>query len=506
MLRIRDENLEQLFYEKLPQGSKEVLESLSDYLKKVIMSRMFKDENLPDLSLLFQLLLVEGSERQQIIKEKKGIDLSPYRTEPYCLVALIFNICPIDNLVSDYAVYAMDKVINYDLANAIVEYANKRNRGGYKLNNFLHLDLFELVENGVVNFYSLDINKQEDLLFGKRILDKVQVLTHECVKSILEILTLQEFCEFQGINENNIEFLLELISLPEIDKEQRKKIRTLPWLLTANGVAAIRENLLTLDQVKKFSSSKSILSDIGLYYLRNKYFTAEDAIEMSLIQDWQGSNLDLICLPQGKEAFTLGLINIDDAKKYPLTFLKSFEVKTIFSAMSEGLVTLQQVVSMPEHVISYLFKPQGMLVLKKKLFSPEQVAGISIDNLSMLFSSVNPDIITALELKLITPEDFVGGGKYTKIRSKDFPGEVEALIDEYMQKNYGDKKENIIAIQSQCRKLYSESKLGLFQNINSLLSTPHKVNINNLHGLNEILLQTESGKVADASEKMRKFM
>ncbi len=148
----------------------------------------------------------------------------------------------------------------------------------------------------------------------------------------------------------------------------------LKHLLCDSGIIALRERLITIEQVIAMPTTNyltCLLNFNGIAALREHLITPEQVIDMSH-SNYVGYLFD---------------------NNYGIV------------ALREGLITPKQIRDMPNFVyLLYLFKNvNGITALRERLITPEQVAAMpSANYVESLFLNVNG--ITALRKGLITPE------------------------------------------------------------------------------------------------------
>jgi len=540
------------FYKKLPPNSKEVFEKLSAPLKSIVDKRI-KGNNIPELTNLIEALKLPPNERMALIEDITKIKSRCNSVNDSEAVSILLNIYPVSKLRSLYynyetAIYMLDqKIISFDLIDAMGQH-----RGSQDHIVWNDYSIFKLINPDIINFNDLDPKNPADVDLAFTILKRMEILIKEDCQHLLMTsgLSVKELCSLKvkkisgycftniDLNAENIKFLSALSTI--IDKEKIKSIKQLQTVLTPNGIEALRDNLLTVEQINQFDFGSSvhevdplklILSDNGLACLRDKLLTGQDAVLLSKIIDdrekWSRSknnNLKNLLTDEGVYALKKGIISVDDAKTYFLTHLC---IKGAVEALQEKLITIGQLsqftsscplndflneiglqalrdklFSVEDILLSgqleqlrELLNPIGLIALRKKLITPQEASLIKWDCLYSLLN--NPYIIEALELKLVSPSDFYVDGKYEKGISEST---TQYLIADY--KNCDPTKspakfQNVIAVQSRCRSYCEHSKFTLFKEINHT-----KININNLHQLHEVLSLAERGKVVEAEERM----
>ena len=170
---------------------------------------------------------------------------------------------------------------------------------------------------------------------------------------------------------------------------------------TKNLYMALREKIITPEQIIKFSSSyhywPELLSDSGLEALRHGFITFEQAICCD--------NISRVISKNGMIAFHENLITMEQAilVKELDYLLSDFGLQ----ALRENLITPAQAKNVYYMAgaggrygnLRYLMSENGLIALREKLITPEQAA--PIQDLNVLLSSFG---LQALREGLITPE------------------------------------------------------------------------------------------------------
>lgn len=548
--------IENEFYKKLPSSSKTIMERLPRPLRETTVIRMLKDDNIARLGILFQILeasyqepyqYAPSNKRKQLLKELINIEVN-FDLPDSVVISLVLGISTRDEIANSpilrepNAVYMLDRtMISFPLLDAM------RKVNYYSPTHTFLTNVIKLIKLNMIDFDSFNAGKKEDVALASKIVQNVDLLTQKNIQNFLKTaeFTVIEFFSLKiEFTSEKITLLSELLSL--LPRETIQSIKNLDELLTQNTIQALKEGLLTIEQINKFETIKDITSDSGLTYLREGILSVPEALCVSKINN----NLACLLTSQGKYALKNALISIEDSTKYPLSFLN---IPGSITALEEKLMTLEQIskfydrygsrYSQPQSLnallsesglqalreklitpeegtmfyhsgsisgnhenLHVLLNPIGLIALRKKLITPQEA--VYIPELEKLLDRNNPYIIQAMELGLVKPSDFCyGTGKYSTWSHNNrlvFSVEhTKNLIKECMENKVSNELDlqKVTSIQSMVRCYSAQNQFTLFRGINQFIQNGH-VNIKNLHEVNDILSLVENGKLVEADERM----
>lgn len=408
--------------------------------------------------------------------------------------------------------------------------------------------IINLLESKLVTFSNLDSKKHEDLNLANSIFNKLDMLSEPAWRDLLSkgLIAVNDLVKLYRLESKHVSFLYEILVESLIPVNEISNIEGITYLLCPLGIATLREGLITWKQAKEFryNDFSPLITEGGLKCLREGFLSLKDALDIFNIR-FLNQNLSYLLSEPGLTAFINNVITIEDAKKYDL---KVISIPGATTALKEKLITLEQISKFPFYKNSFSYNPPqsfsalftelGLQALRENLINPEQAAQYydsksengNQDNLSILLNPIgmmalrkklisadkacylpglfnllredNPDIITAMELGLISPSDFQNGGKYTWLGISPF--QTKKLISDHLKSQLnlseGNLK-NIVSIQSMCRSSYAKNKFTLFQRIDGLFKS-ESVSIKNIREVNEAINLAEQGKLTEASDKI----
>lgn len=251
-------------------------------------------------------------------------------------------------------------------------------------------------------------------------------------------------------------------------------------LLNRHGYTALREKLFSLSDVKLFRPHyfpgmrpedliATLLSEQGVNALRNKLITPEQAAAFK-----EDRSLKSILSPAGLNALKEGLITCEQASGF------------YHSGSISG----------PHNNLNLLLSPNGILLLRAKVLTPEQ-ACVMPELESML--RLNPiHLIRALQDKIVIINDFKYGGRFSFWRKEESPIEI---IGKYyaLATSAPEYKKACITIQSFWRAKVAREQLSILKEIKQKMGTQ---NIHQLQNLAEAKQLVDHSKVKEARKKL----
>lgn len=271
----------------------------------------------------------------------------------------------------------------------------------------------------------------------------------------------------------------------------------IPYLFSENGLYALRKNLFTLKQAETISDLQNLLSENGLIALEKGLITISEA--------QQYSHFGVFNFPNIIKVLEEKLLSWPEIIKLSRPHL----IKIIMSdgalqALRHKWISAQEIITYYEHsynnsILSTLLNKTGLIALRKNLITFQKAT--EIINLSALLDENNPDIIKALQFKLIKLSDFECGGRYT-YSYNDSPSYLTKLtndlLDSYESKRTIDHEldQKAIFIQHIWRKKLVNKQFGLFNRLENCMK---EANLDSIETLSRIKNKIEAKKLTEAT-------
>lgn len=420
--------------------------------------------------------------------------------------------------------------------------------------------VFSLLKSKQLSFGGLDPTNKDDVALAIKLYSHINIISHDDCLALLssariDLVTLIQIAEH--LTKENICYLKQILESNAIPCRMLPTIPRLNTVLTTHGITALFEGLITWQQLSKHAELSILLCDNGLTLLRDGWLTVEDAVQIadctnSKINrvDIHTNNLKRLITDTGVQAIKDNVVSLADAKKYSLSIL---DLPNALAALKERLISLEQAskfhgygsvfqarslkilleniellregIITPEDAAEFyhsgsisghhdhlneLLNPIGQIALRRKLITIKDAC--VIPELAKLFNPKNPDIITALECGVITPDDFKYGNKCSSWGGKqgmtDMVAFTKACIAHHMKKltttnesSNADPTKSAIKIQSVCKMHLARRQLGLFRHISHLLKTG-AVNLGNLDAVQQASEATSKGQISKAIAKL----
>jgi hypothetical protein len=321
-----------------------------------------------------------------------------------------------------------EKIITIEQA---VKMTNYDRDDGMQMYSSLNLRILLTTTTGLIALRKKFISPEQ----AAKINNLATLLTDLGLEALGEkLITPEQVKEFTREQGENLKSLLSqngLIALREklITPEQAASTNKLYALLSDFGLQALRENLISPEHAKLIShnSKDHAMSDFlnqnGLAALREKLITMEQIVEMYCLANRERnySAVSLLFTPNGLTALREKLIIPHHAARIP--GLDSLLSDQGLQLLRERIITSEQVVvivhgksrfdSEKRTRVDAFLSENGIFALRNKLLSPQEASNIEI--LDDLFRSKFG--IEALEAKLITPiqaAKFIHGARSVK--------------------------------------------------------------------------------------------
>ncbi len=232
----------------------------------------------------------------------------------------------------------------------------------------------------------------------------LQTKSNQVLAKKMAVETIEEFYERyhkldqyplvqDGIKYGNLtiptaEEIVSLFSLSNDEKIARvlqispeKAVQIHPKILeystSDNGILALREKLITIEQASKlgYLRIQHLLTDHGIVALREKLITIEQAIKMN------GKQIKYLTQDNGILALREKLITIEQAIKMYYLDMKYLTTDNGILALREELITIEQASKMSSQYTKLLTSDNGIFALREKLITIEQAKRMSFDKL-----------------------------------------------------------------------------------------------------------------------------
>lgn len=275
------------------------------------------------------------------------------------------------------------------------------------------------------------------------------------------------------------------------------------YLLTKNGLTALKNGYLTIEQAAKIHDLRSLLSDNGLLALKDKIISADEAMKRL--------DLYILNLSNGARALSKGWITFEQAAEVQFHgLIRVLLSEPGLSALEEKLITFEQATrfypywSAPgaQNNLQNLLSPTGLAALREGIIKVEDcIDGIGLNKIfSMSDTQPNPYILAALRYKLISPKDFKYGSRFSLEGNDLFLDRIKKMVKDYEQqiKHDFESKTNvksIVTLQNRWRGLFARKKLVLFKELGLAMK---QGDVSSINKLADAKLQIEQGKLSTA--------